>query len=56
MTLTPCVIDIIRLLGQVIVSVYLRLCLNQSPFSLVPFCSKAKNTMSKKMIASMIQK
>jgi len=34
MTSTPCLNDIIRSLSRIIVSEYLHMCLNQSPFSL----------------------
>jgi len=43
-------------LSRVTVSVYLCLYLNHSPFSFLPYCSEAKNTFLKKMMASMIQK
>jgi hypothetical protein len=43
MTLTQCLIEIIRSLCQGIVSVYLPLCLNQETVSLVPICSEAQN-------------
>jgi len=56
MRLTPWLIDIIQSLSRDIISVQLHLCLNHLCFSLVPYSRKAKNTMLKKMIASMIQK
>lgn len=53
MPLTPTSIDIICLLSQVIVPVYLHLVFNQVPLSYIPYCHEAKNRISKKMIASL---
>jgi hypothetical protein len=55
MTLAEHLIDIIQLCSVVNSSVYLCLYLNHFPFSLLPYCSKAINTILKKMVPSIIQ-